>query len=99
MFSPCREERYEKSRKGSYILFFKHDSRKLAIDATTEDDTYGCLINHSSSSPNVAMKVVTVDRKPHVVFVALRNIPIGQEIQYDYGETRKAVLEENPWLK
>ena len=68
------------------------------MDATAEDGSYGRLINHSSRSPNVMMKIITIDRKPLVVFVALKTIPVGQEIQYDYGEKRKAVLDENPWL-
>ena len=94
-----REKLYEKRRSGSYLLFFRHDSKRLAIDATAEDDTFGRLINHSSRSPNVAMRVVVVDRSPVIVFIALKPIKVGQEIQYDYGEKRKAILEQNPWLR
>ena len=80
-------------------FFFRHNSKKLAIDATAEDDTFGRLINHSSRAPNVGMKIVKVDRIPVIVFIALKPIKTGQEIQYDYGEKRKEVLEQNPWLK
>ena len=45
------------------------------------------------------MKVVVVDRVPVIVFIALVEIKVGQEILYDYGERRKAVLEQNPWLR
>ena len=70
----------------------------MAVDATLEDSSYGRLINHSSNNPNVFMKVETIAQTPAIVFVALKDIPVGQEIQYDYGEKRKAVLLENPWL-
>ena len=35
-------------RGGSYLMFFKSDSKRLCVDATIEDDTYGRLINHSA---------------------------------------------------
>ena len=71
----------------------------MAVDATIEDGSYGRLINHDSNNPNVFMKVESIARSPVIVFVALKDIPVGQEIQYDYGEKRKAVLLENPWLR
>ena len=80
-------------------MFFRHNSKKLAIDASAEDESFGRLINHSAQDPNVAMKVATVDRNPVIDFIALKPIKEGQEIQYDYGERRKVVLEQNPWLK
>ena len=91
------EEMYDRDGKGSYMLYFKHDSKRLAIDATKEDKTFGRLINHAKDA-NVSMKVVSVARKPSVVFIALKSIEPGDEIQYDYGERRKAVVEANPWL-
>ena len=44
------------------------------------------------------MKIFVVEQRPTIVFVALREIKVGQEIQYDYGEKRKDILESNPWL-
>ena len=70
----------------------------MAIDATADDDSMGRLINHSSDDPNVVMKIFIVDRQPHVVFLASKDISSGQEVQYDYGERRKDVLAANPWL-
>ena len=96
VISSCnREKRYEQRRRGSYILFFRHNSKKLAIDATEDDGSYGRLINHSSRAPNVGMKIFVVEQRPTIVFVALREIKVGQEIQYDYGEKRKDILESN----
>ena len=45
------------------------------------------------------MKVVKVDRIPVIVFIALKDIQVGQEIQYDYGDKRKEILDANPWLR
>ena len=44
------------------------------------------------------MRIFVTDRQPRVVFLASKEIFIGQEIQYDYGERRKDVLAANPWL-
>ena len=93
------EKQYDREGKGSYILFFTHDSRRLAIDSTEENGTFGRLINHSSKSPNVVMKVVKVERQPVVVFVALQDIEENSELMYDYGERRREVLQENAWMK
>ena len=45
------------------------------------------------------MKVFVVNDAPRVVFLASKDISVGDEIQYDYGEKRKEVLRKNPWLK
>ena len=71
----------------------------LAIDATEDDGSLGRLINHSRRSPNVVMKTHVVEGEPRVVFVACREIAVGEEITYDYGERRKAFLDRNPWLR
>ena len=93
------EKKYERRGKGSYILFFQHDSRRLAIDATTDDGTFGRLINHSATSPNISMKVVAIEGRPVVVFTALKDLEEGHEVQYDYGEKRPEVLKDHPWLR
>ena len=94
-----REQQYKKENKGCYLMFFKFNSKRLCIDATEEDGSLGRLINHSLHGPNLKMKVVTVDDKPRVVFIASRTIKEGEELLYDYGEQRKAVIEANPWLR
>ena len=68
------------------------------MDATKEDSTLGRLINHGKRNANLVMKVFVVDDAPRVVFLASKDIAIGEEILYDYGEKRKDVLEKNPWL-
>ena len=71
----------------------------MAVDATEDDGTFGRLINHSSNSPNLSLKVLNVNGQPVIVFTAMEEIPAHQELHYNYGENRKAVLDEDPWLR
>ena len=93
-----REKEYDDQGKGSYVLFFRHNSKRWAVDATEDDGSYGRLINHSALDPNVVMKTFVSDNAPVIIFMALKDIPVGQEIQYVYGESRKDVWKQNPWL-
>lgn len=84
-------KRAEQIRDGvdeSYCLFFRFDDKNWVIDATAERPAWGLgrLINHSRLRPNIKPKIVAVDGIPHVCFFALRNIPRGKELLYDYGD-------------
>ena len=70
----------------------------LSIDATKEDKRLGRLINHSKTKANVVTKVVEVDGSPRLCLIAKRDIEIGEELQYDYGDRRKEAIELFPWL-
>ena len=94
-----REVEYDKKKKGNFLLMFRHNGKALCVDATAEDETFGRLINHSRSDPNLVMKIVVVENVPRVIFFALKNIEIGHELCYDYGEKRKDILKKFPWLK
>ena len=41
-----RNHEYNTSGAGSFILEFKFQDQKWALDATIEDESFGCLINH-----------------------------------------------------
>lgn len=69
------------------------------MDATKDNGTLGRLINHSKIRANIKPKVIEVDSKPYIWFVAARKIEIGEELLYDYGERDKDVLQAFPWLK
>lgn len=73
---------------GSYILWFRFDSKKLAIDATFSDGTLGRLVNHSSvpSEINLKLRVVRKDKEPSVEMRACRDIEAGTELLYDYND-------------
>lgn len=56
------------------------------------------MINHSRKNFNVKTKVVSIKENPHLAFVAARDIEVGEELLYDYGERSKEVTEAFPWL-
>lgn len=82
----------------SYLYFFRFDSRYLCLDATVDDGSYGRLVNHSRLRPNCKAVGFMVDRKPAIGIVAVRDISVGEEILYDYGEKSAETLERLPWL-
>lgn len=58
----------------------------------------GRLLNHSKSKPNVATKLIPVNDHPYLCLVAARDIKPDEELQYDYGERKKDIIEHHPWL-
>ena len=56
------------------------------------------MVNQSKKSANAVPKVFTVNGVPRLCLMAIRDIEVGEELLYDYGEWRKDVLESNPWL-
>lgn len=79
-------------------LFMDMTLCNCSIDATKDDHRYGRMVNHSKKVPNALLKVFTINGVPRLCLMALRNIQIGEELLYDYGERRKEVIESNPWL-
>ena len=60
----------------------------------------GRLINHGKGRhANVVPKIVEFNAKPEIVFFAKKNINLGDELLYDYGERRPEVIFENKFLK
>ena len=69
-----------------------------SIDATQENNTMGRLINHSRKGGNVTPKILSIDQKPHIYFIAACEILPGDELLYDYGERNKDTIQCNQWL-
>lgn len=65
----------------------------FSIDASKEDGSLGRLINDNHKSPNAKMKMVNVNKRPHLCVFAIKPIDTGSEIQYDYGDANW------PWRK
>lgn len=82
-----------------YRYKFQFQQKTYFLDATREDGTYGRLMNHSKRNPNVRAKPVEIDGGPAIIFVAMRDLEVGEELRYDYGERDPEVVEANPWLK
>lgn len=71
-----------------------------SLDATEEREEYGVarLINHSKRKANVQTRRITINSVPRLYFVASRDIAEGEELLYDYGDKRPAVVSHFPWL-
>mmetsp|Transcript_50813 Transcript_50813/g.99928 ORF Transcript_50813/g.99928 Transcript_50813/m.99928 type:complete len:181 (+) Transcript_50813:1-543(+) len=100
-----REEKYARSEAGCFMFFFRHDGRKVCIDATNErlsrvlDWGPGRLVNHSKQKPNLRIETTSDSRDmPRLYFVALRDIQKGEELLVDYGDRDKAAVKAHPWL-
>lgn len=83
---------------GCYMYYFNWNNKIWCVDATQPNGRFGRLINHSRKSPNCKTKLIESNGRPHLVFIALRDINKNEEIVYDYGETDKTALKEHPWL-
>ncbi|KAI6177166.1 [Histone H4]-lysine(20) N-methyltransferase [Aphelenchoides bicaudatus] len=95
-----REMEYAKNVDiGSYMYFFEHKSKKWCVDATAETKYKGRLVNHSYLKPNLRSRVVELPNSFHLCLFAKRNIQIGEELIYDYGDRRMRTVCYNPWLK
>ena len=58
----------------------------------------GRLINHSSKLSNLKPEVVLIDERPRIIFMAAKTIAAGTELLYDYGDRRRIIVEQYPWL-
>lgn len=71
----------------TYVFFL------CSIDASEDDGSLGRLLNDSKRQPNCLPKLLEIDNRPRLVFVALRPIEFGQELRYNYGAG------DYPWRK
>ncbi|XP_062590160.1 N-lysine methyltransferase KMT5A-like [Saccostrea cucullata] len=95
-----REKEYsENPQFGCYMYYFVHKNRHYCIDATAESGRLGRLINHSKTSGNCHTKLTEINARPYLMLMASRDISVGEELLYDYGDRKKESLESHPWLK
>ncbi|KAJ8668748.1 hypothetical protein QAD02_000007 [Eretmocerus hayati] len=95
-----RDILYKKDSKiGCYLYFFKHRDRQYCLDATEETGKLGRLINHSRNG-NLISRVIEVGKpiKPHLIFLARRDILKNEELLYDYGDRNPQNIMDHPWL-
>lgn len=84
---------------GCYMYYFIYQNKKYCVDATAESGKLGRLLNHSSKCGNCMTKVIGIGDRPYLILLAARDIKIGEELVYDYGDRSKSSLEAHPWLK
>ena len=82
-----------------YFFFFKHDGRQLCIDATSENYTFGRLINHSRQHANLKAYSCNWNGQPAIGFKVVKDILPNSELLYDYGERDKLTTAQNHWLQ
>lgn len=66
------------------------------VDAAKEDDSLGRLVKDDHVNPNSKVKIITIDKKPHLCLFAKKDISPGEEISYTvtmgilngHGDTR-----------
>lgn len=80
-----------------YMYYLKYGGTSWCVDAT-KSGRIGRLINHSRKTPNLETKLYVVDGNPHLGLVAKRDISVGTELLYDYGERDPAAIAAHPWL-
>ena len=87
---PEVEARHERNGLGCYIVETKHSVPgfgQLCFDATERFHHPGRYINHVPKGPNARLtRPFEVRGKVRNGFLALRDIPEGEELCYDYGD-------------
>ena len=94
-----KHEEYAKNHKiGSYIYDFKFQEKVYSVDATVDRGRLGRLVNHSCIRDNAKPKIVFLCNQPRIIFLAKRDIKVGDEILYDYGDRSQDSIRDHPWL-
>uniref|UniRef100_A0A5S6QKA7 SET domain-containing protein n=1 Tax=Trichuris muris TaxID=70415 RepID=A0A5S6QKA7_TRIMR len=94
-----REKSYQNdSSIGCYMYYFTYRDKHYCVDATEETEYKARLINHSAKEPNCVPKIIEVNDRPCIVLIASRNVRVGEELLYNYGDRSRAAVAANPWL-
>ncbi|XP_053181600.1 N-lysine methyltransferase KMT5A-A-like [Scomber japonicus] len=83
----CRSRNYSETQS-TFLYEFDWQKRQWCIDASKEDGSLGRLVNDNHKSPNCVMKKVIVNNRPHLCLFAVRNIEVGTELDYNYGDSK-----------
>ncbi|KHJ44300.1 SET domain protein [Trichuris suis] len=94
-----REKSYQNdSSIGCYMYYFTFRNKHYCVDATEETEYKARLINHSAKEPNCVPKIVEVNNRPCIVLIASRDVYVGEELLYNYGDRSRASIAAHPWL-
>ena len=106
-----REVKLDKEDKDdtSFLVCVQTQGDSWGVDATEEDGSLGRLLNHSRLNPNCKLQVKWLinpekfpnqpEPLPHLYLITIKDIAKGEELRWDYGETRGSKLKSHPWLK
>ncbi|KAG9261354.1 hypothetical protein AMEX_G24877 [Astyanax mexicanus] len=88
-------------QESGYMFFYNSGQVARCIDAHEEECpchpgmcTFDRLINHSSKKANLRPRLYSVDGKDVILFIAIRNIKVQEELLFDYGVNRKSFAGE-----
>ena len=72
---------------------------QIRIDATPESNKrLGRLVNHVRRNGNLKPSVYECESRPHVIFIASRDIEKGEQLLYDYGDYSRDSIKHHSWL-
>ncbi|EJW84575.1 set domain-containing protein 1 [Wuchereria bancrofti] len=92
-------EIFECEEKGRGIRTLRNfQKNEFVVEYKDETPYKGRLINHSVIRPNLKTKVIELNGSKHLILIAKRDIDIGEELLYDYGDRTPCTVAENPWL-
>ena len=95
----AREAEYSNDNTaGNFMFFLTHKGKDWCQDMVKDNGRFARLVNHSKKKLNSKPKAITWENKPRLVLKANREIHIGEELFFDYKETRKEVLKAFPFL-
>jgi histone-lysine N-methyltransferase SETD8 len=90
------ENAANEGRTGDYVFWFRNASgKKMCIDATNSTHISRYL-NHSRKKPDVK---AVLDQTGAIVFKTIRRVAVDEEMLFDYGDRRKDVVDDHPWLR
>ena len=81
-----------------YMFSFKIDGKTFWIDATSNDCSYGRLINHSKKHPNVITKLKLINGKPILLMYANRHIQPMEKLLHNYNCQNHHESSDLTWL-
>ena len=91
----ARIAEYERRKCGSYLYEFFLNGKKHFKDATQNDYSLGRFINHGKEKGNLKANKIEIDSVAYLYFTAKCDIPINQEILYDYNDAKSDLK----WMK
>ena len=77
-------------RDGKSLLMMRDSTHPENSDLTGRP-ALGRFINHSSLHPNLKSKVFDINGVPQILYKALHDIQAGEELLYDYADTREGL--------
>ena len=90
---------HRKKQRRYFFNFLLSLFQLVSVDATKESGRLGRLLNHSRTEANCVTRLVSIKDRPYLILETNRDVKVGEELLYDYGERSKDILQFHEWLK